>query len=180
MVAEGLRADGDAVFTVENGTDDIVSHIREVTPDVVIVDLDSPDRDTIEHMRQVNRHSPSPVVMFVDRSDEQTAIDAVKAGVSAYVVDGLSPSRVRPILEIAIARFQAFSALRDELEKTRTTLAQRKIIDRAKGILMQQRGLDEDSAYKALRKMAMDRNKPLAEIAEQVISIGELLIADKP
>ncbi|WP_437359820.1 ANTAR domain-containing response regulator [Inquilinus limosus] len=176
VVEAALTAAGHGVVTTASGTENLLARVREIEPDVIIVDLDAPNRDALEHMRSVSRERPKPIVMFVDQSDDAAIGEAIRAGVSAYVVDGLSPHRVKPVLEAAIARFQAFQAMRDELEKTRATLAERKRIERAKGILMmQQRGMTEDEAYRALRKLAMDRGKPLAEIAEQVISISELL-----
>ncbi|KGM30209.1 ANTAR domain-containing response regulator [Inquilinus limosus] len=178
LVEAALTAAGHGVVTTASGTENLLARVREIEPDVIIVDLDAPNRDALEHMRSVNRERPKPIVMFVDQSDDAAIGEAIRAGVSAYVVDGLSPHRVKPVLEAAIARFQAFHAMREELEKTRATLAERKRIERAKGILMQQRGMAEDEAYRALRKLAMDRGKPLAEIAEQVISISELLSKD--
>lgn len=174
-VEQALRAGGDVVIAFGPGAESLLARMRSVQPDLVIVDMDSPDRDMLEQMRAVAREQPRPIVMFVDRSDPDMAREAVRAGVSAYVVDGLAPNRVRPILEVAIARFQAFESLRQELDRTKATLAQRKVIERAKGILMRQRSLSEDEAYKALRSLAMSRNKPLAEIAEQVIAVSELL-----
>jgi len=178
LVEAALTAAGHGVVVAVSGTENLLAKVREIEPDVIIVDLDAPNRDALEHMRSVSRERPRPIVMFVDQSDDAAIGEAIRAGVSAYVVDGLSPHRVKPVLEAAIARFQAFQAMRDELDRTRASLAERKRIERAKGILMQQRGMAEDEAYKALRKLAMDRGKPLAEIAEQVISISELLARD--
>jgi response regulator NasT len=141
----------------------------------VIVDMQSPDRDVLEDMQRLNRDQPRPIVMFVDESDNESIHAAVEAGVSAYVVNGLQAGRVRPIIEVAIARFQAFQALRGELEAARTSLAERKLIERAKGILMSRRNVDEEQAYRLLRKTAMDRKTKLVEVARQVIEMAELL-----
>jgi two-component system, response regulator / RNA-binding antiterminator len=152
-----------------------VKRVQEIAPDVVIVDMGSPSRDTIDSMRQINADQPRPIVMFVDQSDEDTIRQAVQAGVSAYVIDGLNVRRVKPILDVAIARFREFQALRDELKKTKATLDERKLIERAKGLLMRERNLSESEAYAALRKLAMDRQQKLAEVAEALIAFADVL-----
>jgi response regulator NasT len=157
------------------GREDLRARIAELAPDVVIVDMQSPDRDVLEDMQWIHREQPRPIVMFVDESDSESIRAAVDAGVSAYVVNGLKAGRVRPIVEVAIARFRAFQALRGELEAARTSLADRKVIDRAKGILMSRRGVNEDEAYRLLRKSAMDRKMKLADVARNVIEMAELL-----
>lgn len=157
------------------GPMDLVAQVRHVQPDVILIDMDSPDRDTLEAMHALTREQPMPVVMFVDHSDSESIQRAVRAGVSGYIVGGVSAERVKPIMEVAIARFREFQNLRDELEKTRSTLAARKNIEKAKGILMKRRGMSEEDAYQALRKMAMDRNQRLEEVANNVISISEFL-----
>ncbi len=158
------------------GTDeDLLGKVRTIQPDMIIIDMQSPDRDTLESMHLINREQPKPIVMFAENSDRVTIADAVKAGVSAYVVDGLNAKRIQPIMEVAIARFREFQALRDELAKTKTDLADRKVIDRAKGLIMTQRNCTEGEAYKALRKLAMDRNDKLANVAKSVIEIAKLL-----
>lgn len=157
------------------GTDeDLLGKVRTIQPDMIIIDMQSPDRDTLESMHMINREQPKPIVMFAENSDNVTIADAVKAGVSAYVVDGLNAKRIQPIMEVAIARFREFQALKDELAKTKTDLADRKLIDRAKGIIMMQRKCTEDDAYKALRKLAMDRNDKLANVAKSVIEVAKL------
>jgi len=125
-------------------------------------------------MHSINREQPRPVVMFADKGDSDTITEAVRAGVSAYVVDGLDTRRIRPILDVAIARFREYQALKDELVRTKNSLAERKEIDRAKGILMKKRGWSEDEAYQALRKMAMDQNKRLGEVARSVVEMAAL------
>lgn len=144
-------------------------------PDVIIIDLDSPDRDTLEQMRSISRDQPRPIVMFAEDGASGTIEQAIQAGVSAYVVDGLSGKRVRPVMEVAIARFREYQALREELARAKTSLEERKVIEQAKGLLMQQRGMSENEAYQALRKLAMDQGKKLPEVARNVIAIMELL-----
>lgn len=162
------------IARVEHGMN-LLERVEEVKPDVIIIDMEMPDRDTLEQLHTIHKDQPRPIVMFADNSESDVIEAAVKAGVSAYVVDGLNPERVKPIMDVAIARFREFQALREELEQTKSTLADRKVIDKAKGIIMKQRGTDEAEAYKSLRKMAMDSNKRISEIAKDVIAIAELL-----
>ncbi len=136
--------------------------------------MDSPDRDILENRRCLSRDNPHPVVMFASTSDTDTIREAIEAGVSAYVVDGLSAGRVRPVVDVAIARFRQYASLQGELAAARTSLAQRKLIDRAKGILMERGRRTENDAYHALRKLAMDQNKTIADIAQGVIDTAEL------
>ena len=144
-------------------------------PDVIVIASESPDRDTLESLREANIHNPRPVVMFVDRSAPGLAEAAVTAGVAAYVVDGLSESRVRPVLEVAMSRFSLMQKLRTDLEKAHADLAARKDIDRAKGLLMKERGLDEDGAFRLLRKLAMDTGRPLGAVAADLIAFAGVL-----
>ncbi len=155
--------------------DDVLRRVTEVMPDVIIVDMEAPDRDILENMRAISRHQPKPIVMFAESSDSDMIKAAVGAGVSAYVIDGLSDKRVKPIIEVAIARFREFNALRTELAQAKQDLAERKIVEKAKGILMKHKGLSEDQAYVALRKMAMDRNQRLGQVAQSVITVADLL-----
>jgi len=144
-------------------------------PDVIVIASESPDRDTLESLREANVHNPRPVVMFVDRSAPGLAEAAVTAGVAAYVVDGLSESRVRPVLEVAMSRFSLMQKLRTDLDKAHADLAARKDIDRAKGLLMKERGLDEDAAFRLLRKLAMDTGRPLGAVAADLIAFAGVL-----
>lgn len=144
-------------------------------PDVIVIASDSPDRDTLESLREANSHNPRPVVMFVDRSAPGLAEAAVEAGVAAYVVDGLQSSRVRPVLEVAMSRFSLMQKLRSDLEKAQADLAARKSIDRAKGILMKERGLDEEAAFALLRKLAMDTGRPIGAVATDLIAFAGVL-----
>lgn len=143
-------------------------------PDVVVISCDSPDRDTLENLRVATAANPKPVVMFVDRSGPGLARTALEAGVAAYVVDGLAPGRVQSIVETAIDRFQMMQALRQDLEKTKADLANRKVIERAKGVLMKMRGLDEEAAYQEMRKLAMDFGRPLHVLAADLLVVAGL------
>ncbi len=149
--------------------------VMRTEPDVIIIDVDSPDRDILEDMHAINRDHPRPIVVFAKDCDSTSIETAVRAGVSAYVVDGLNEKRVMPILEVAIARFREFQAMRRELAEARANLAERKLVERAKGLLMQQCRLDENAAYSAMRKMAMDRNLRMADLARSLIAASELL-----
>lgn len=175
VVREALLQAGEYWVEVAVRTTDLAGLIRTAQADVLIVDLDLPDRDTIEQLRVSTREMPRPIVMFVDQSDAEMMKAAIAAGVSAYVVDGLAQHRVRPVLETALARFQAFEGLRQELEAAKSSLAERKLVDRAKGILMQMKGISEDEAYAQLRKKAMNEQKKLTDIAQSVVTAIDLL-----
>jgi response regulator NasT len=175
VVRQALVDVGGYLVEVAPKAGDLLALLRTAQPDVLIVDLDLPDRDTIEQLRVATRERPRPIVMFVDQSDANMMHAAIDAGVSAYVVDGLSSSRVRPVLDVAIARFKAFDALRRELDATRGQLAERKIIDRAKGILMRAKGITEEEAYERMRRAAMNEQKKLAEIAQSIVTAAEML-----
>ena len=144
-------------------------------PDVVVIACVSPDRDTLESLREATAANPRPVVMFVDRSEPALAEAAVHAGVAAYVVDGLAPSRVRSVLEVALTRFRLMQALRGDLAKAQADLAARKTVEKAKGLLMKERGLDEEAAYRLLRKLAMDTGRPLGAVAADLVAYAEVL-----
>lgn len=175
ILRQALTDAGYAVFNCPLRGVNLLAELQRSGADVIIVDMDVPDRDTLESVRHISRDFPRPVVMYAESADADIMRQAVQAGVSAYVVDDINPRRVKPILEVAVARFKEFQALRDELEKTRNTLAERKVVDRAKGILMKKRGMDEETAYQALRKLAMDRNQRLADVARTVVEMAELL-----
>jgi len=172
---ESLRAAGYETVGLADPRDDILAKMRDLEPDLIIVDMESPSRDTLEDMRRITAERPRPIVMFVDQSDDQAISEAMRAGVSAYVIDGLNPRRVKPILDVAVARFTEYQKLRAELEQTRLDLADRKIIERAKGILMTTRGLSEDDSYKLLRKLAMDQNQRIVDVARVVLGMSQLL-----
>ena len=174
-VAKILSSVGCEVVASLKPTDDLLDQVMSHQPDVVIIDMDSPSRDTLESLRNVQSAMPRPMVMFSQDDDGETIRRAVDAGVSAYIVDGLQAGRVRTILDAAMARFEQYRALEDELHKTRDQLEGRKKIDRAKGILMKERALSEDDAYALMRKTAMAQNKKVADIADAVIAAAELL-----
>ncbi|WP_306141629.1 MULTISPECIES: ANTAR domain-containing response regulator [unclassified Roseibium] len=175
IIEEGLRDAGhDEVLLVHN-MDGLVRQISEINPDVIVIDLENPNRDQLEHMFQVSRAVRRPVAMFVDKADSQSIEAAVDAGVSAYVVDGLKRERVKPILDMAVSRFNAFSKLSKELEDARTELADRKTIDRAKGILMKSKGLSEQAAYDLLRRTAMNQSRKIIDVAQSLVIASGLL-----
>ena len=153
----------------------LVRYVDEYRPDVVIMDIESPDRDMLEHMSAINVHNPLPIIMFAGDENSRMIERAVRAGVSAYVVGGIDTGRVKPIVDVAIARFREYQALREELDKTRSKLADRKLIDKAKGLLMSHKGISENEAYALLRKKAMQRNTRLVDVARNIISVLEML-----
>ena len=172
-----LAQAGYEVIEHAGSTVDLHRRVAAIKPDVIIIDTDSPDRDTIENLCVISRDEPRPVVMFTHDDDSTKIREAVRAGVSAYVVDGLALERVKPIIDVAIARFEQFQALRQELAQNEEKLAERKVVERAKGILMKGRNLSEDEAYRALRQQAMDNNTRLGDVARQVIALAGLLSA---
>ena len=175
VIEAGLREAGYDNLTIVHDVAGIARRIAETEPDVIFIDLENPNRDMLESMFQLSRAVKRPIAMFVDRSDQAAIEAAVDAGVSAYVVDGLKRERVKPILDMAISRFNAFSRMTRELEEARSELENRKLIDRAKGILMSTRGLTEADAYALLRKTAMNQNRKISEIAESLITAAGLL-----
>jgi response regulator NasT len=175
VIEAGLREAGYDNLTLIHDVSGIARRIADVEPDVIFIDLENPNRDMLEYMFQLSRAVKRPIAMFVDRSDQAAIEAAVDAGVSAYVVDGLKRERVKPILDMAISRFKAFSRMTRELEEARSELENRKLIDRAKGILMTTRGMSEADAYALLRKTAMNQNRKISEIAESLITAAGLL-----
>lgn len=180
----GLRASVLEEGLHEAGYDDIhvvpprgafVAQIERMAPDVVLMDLGSPSRDMLEEMLLVSRALAKPIAMFVDQSDEAMIGAAIDAGVSAYVVDGLRKDRVKPILDLAVRRFNAFARMQAELVEARTALADRKTIDKAKAILMTNRGMSEPDAYALLRSTAMNQGRRIVEVAEALITASSLL-----
>ncbi|MEH6741195.1 MAG: ANTAR domain-containing protein [Sulfitobacter sp.] len=150
--------------------------IQSFDPDIVLIDMENPDRDTLEHISMVSDTQSRAVAMFVDQSDSDLTRAAMNAGLSAYVVDGLKMNRIKPVLETAIARFQIMRQMRSELDAAKQALTDRKTIDRAKGILMRQRSLSEDAAYKLLRKAAMDQGRKVIDVAQALVTAADLLI----
>jgi response regulator NasT len=173
LVAEGLE--GFRPLEVRKVANFQDADIASFAPDVVVIACDSPDRDIIESLREATAANPRPVVMFTDRSAPGLAEAAVQAGVAAYVVDGLSAGRVRSVLEVAMSRFELMQTLRTDLAKAKADLASRKTVERAKGLLMKERGLDEDAAYQALRKLAMDQGRPITAIASDLLAFANVL-----
>lgn len=176
IIEEGLNEAGHLKVTVIHETQGVARLIETMDPDVIIIDIENPNRDMMEHMFQLTRMISRPIAMFVDRSDTAAIEAAVDAGVSAYVVDGLKKERVKSILDMAVSRFNAFSRLQRELAEARTALEERKVIERAKGILMKMRGLSEEQAFALLRQTAMNEKKKLADIAQSVVTAAGLLL----
>ena len=174
ILEDGLREAGHVHVVRLGETSHLLARIYALDPDVILIDLENPSRDVLEQMFQVSRVVRRPVAMFVDQSDSASIQASVDAGVSAYIVDGLKKERIKSILDLCISRFNAFSRLQNELEQTRSALEERKIIDRAKGILMKAKNLSEESAYALLRKTAMNENRKIAEVAQSVITAAEL------
>lgn len=175
ILEEGLREAGYTSVTVVRDMQNLLRRIVDADPEVICIDLENPNRDVLEQMFQVSRAVRRPVAMFVDRSDADMIKAAVESGVGAYVVDGLKKERVKAVLDMAMSRFKAFNDLREELDRAKQALGERKVIERAKGILMQERGLTEDDAYALLRKAAMSDNKRVVDIAQAVITAAGLL-----
>jgi len=175
VLEEGLREAGydDIHFVPPRGA--FVARLERMAPDVVLMDLGSPSRDSLEEMLIVSRALARPIAMFVDQSDEAMIGAAIDAGVSAYVVDGLRKERVKPVIDLAIRRFNAFARMQSELLEAKTALAERKTIDRAKAILIESRGLAEAEAYALLRTTAMNQGRRIAEVAEALITASSLL-----
>lgn len=175
LLKHALQDAGCKIAAHVSASADLPGLVAELKPDLIILDTESPDRDTLENLCIINRDQPSPIVMFTHDDDSDKIRAAIRAGVSAYVVDGLKSERLRPIMDVAIARFNEFQAMRSDLAKAESQLSERKDVERAKGILMKQRGWSEEEAYQALRKAAMDKGSRLADVARQLIEITELL-----
>jgi len=176
QVAEGIRADNGVQETlIRQAPRFELRMLRDFDPDMVIIACESPDRDMLEALQIANEQVPRPVVMFVDRSDDNATAMALEAGVAGYVVDGYNPKRVSSILTVAAQRFALTQNLRKDLDKAKADLAARKTIDRAKGVLMTSRNLSEDDAYKALRKHAMDTGRPIHAVAADILAVSDLL-----
>jgi two-component system, response regulator / RNA-binding antiterminator len=174
IIEDGLREAGHVQVVRIEDTARLLARVYAIDPDVILIDLENPSRDVLEQMFQVSRAVKRPVAMFVDQSDKASIEAAVDAGVSAYIVGSLRKDRVKNILDLCISRFNAFARLQDELDRTRSALEERKVIDRAKGILMNAKNLSEEAAYGLLRKTAMNENKKIAEVAQSVITAAEL------
>lgn len=175
ILDEGLREAGFTSVERIGDMQNLLARIYALDPDVILIDLENPSRDVLEQMFQVSRAVKRPIAMFVDQSDSASIQASVDAGVSAYIVDGLKKERIKPVLDLCISRFNAFSRLQNELEKTKSALEERKVIDRAKGLLMKLKGLSEDEAYVLMRSTAMREKKKIGEIAQSIITASEML-----
>jgi response regulator NasT len=174
ILEDGLREAGFVQVTRIAETRNLLARVYAIDPDVILIDLENPSRDILEQMFQVSRAVKRPVAMFVDQSDSASIEAAVDAGVSAYIVDGLRKERIKSILDLCISRFNAFARLEAELNRTRNALEERKVIDRAKGLLMKVKNLSEEEAYSLLRRTAMNENKKIVEVAQSVITASEI------
>jgi response regulator NasT len=169
ILREGLRRAGHEVTASLTSPVALLKTIDQLMPDVIVIDTESPSRDVLEHLVVMSQHTPRPVVMFASDGAPETIREAVRAGVSAYVVDGLDKDRIKGIIDVAVARFEDFQRLRGELAEATLKLSERKLVERAKGQLMKMHGIDEEAAYSLLRKMAMDRKQKLAEVARDLL-----------
>ena len=174
-ILDGLKAAGDFRITIVENPLGLSRKLAELKADIVLIGFDNPSRDTLEEMTTATSPAERPVAMFVDQFDSAMMKSAIDAGVSAYVVDGLHPDRIKPIMEAAIARFHSFARLRAELSATKTALAERKTLDRAKGLLMKARGISEEEAYELIRKAAMDQGKRIVEVADGLVTAAAML-----
>lgn len=175
LLREELPRLGCEVLDVVDAAIELAQRVAALNPDLIMIGAESPQRDTLEHIAAMTQRTPRPIVLFTDDPDRERMQRAIRAGVSSYVVAGLDPKRLGPIMDVALARFEAEAALRAELQASKTALAQRKRIERAKGILMRARGLSEEAAYAEMRRMAMNRGVKLAEIADRIIEAKDLL-----
>lgn len=174
-IRAGLALAGYQLAALLADSSDLAAHIEGLDPDAILIETDSPSRETLQHLAAMHRRTPRPVVIFARDGERETIRAAVQAGVSAYVVDGLEPARIRAVVEVARARFEAQQALRKELDEVSRKLSERKLLEKAKGLLMKARGLDEDEAHHALRKLAMERSRPMVDVARDLIDMAALL-----
>jgi len=175
ILQEGLREAGYTEVVHISEMQSLLARIHAFDPDIIVIDLENPSRDSLEQMFQMSRAVRRPIAMFVDQSDAASIQASVDAGVSAYIVDGLKKERIKPILDLCVSRFNAFARLQDELDRTKNALEERKVIDRAKGILMKHKGLTEEEAYVLMRSTAMREKKKIGEIAQSILTASELL-----
>src|SRR6201985_1041373 len=175
ILEEGWREAGYTEVVQVNEMQSLLPRISALDPDILLLDPQNPSRDSLEQMFQVSRAVRRPIAMFVDQSDSSMIQASVDAGVSAYIVDGLKKERIKPILDLCVSRFNAFAKLQDELDRTKNALEERKVIDRAKGILMKLKGLTEEEAYVLMRSTAMREKKKIGEIAQSILTASEML-----
>lgn len=174
MLTESLEIAGFSVVGHVSCEDDILTAIQLCQPDVLVIDMESPDDYIFNQLFEINKQCPKPIVFFAEKGEVDVIQQAVKAGVSAFVVDGLAATRIKPVIELSIERFKEMQSLYKELSETKTNLEERKIVERAKGILMSKKKVSEDEAYKSLRKLAMEQNKKLIDVARSMIELSEL------
>lgn len=175
LLHEALAGEGFQVVNVAGSAIELARTVASVNPDVIIIDTESPSRDVLEQVCVVSQNDPRPVVMFTGDAENGSIQAALRAGVAAYVVDGVDRERLHSILQVAMARFEVMQDLRNQLAEAESKLSERKLVERAKGLIMQSRGASEEEAYRLLRKLAMDRGQRLIEVAQQVIQVSELL-----
>jgi len=175
IIQEGLASLADCEIFVVSERRGLVARIGQIAPDIVLMDLGNPSRDILEEYFAVSRVLDRPIAMFVDESDDEAIAASIDAGVSAYVVDGLAANRIRTLIDVAVRRFNAFSRLQSDLAEARGRLAERETIDKAKRILMDNRGLAEPEAYAEIRKAAMDQSRKIAEIADAIVTAHKLM-----
>lgn len=178
ILEDGLRDAGNVVIHHIRETHDLLARVAAINPDVILIDLENPSRDTLEQMFQVSRWARRPIAMFVDKSDSASVQAAIDAGVSAYVVDGLRRERVKSVLDVTISRFQVFNRLNNELTEARSALEERKLVEQAKAVIMRQRDLSEPDAYALLRRTAMNDGRKVVDIARSVVTAAKLLERD--
>lgn len=176
LLVQSLQSKGCLVMERASFAFDLLDCAPQLQPDVIVIDADAPDRDTLENICMISRHQARPIVLFTDDDDAEKMAQAMRAGVTSYVVKGIAPERIKPILQVAVLRFAEHQALRKDLAVAQTQLSDRKLIERAKGIVMRQKNISEDAAYNLLRKMAMERNAKLADIAAQVVDLAQAIL----
>lgn len=175
IIEAGLFEAGYQKVSIVNELNGIARNIERIQPDVIVIDLENPNRDMLESLFALTRSIERPIAMFVDKSDIQSTEAAIDAGVSAYVIDGMKKERVKPVLEMAISRFKAFRRMQKELEDVKSELQNRKIIDQAKAILMKSKKISEEEAYHLLRSTAMNQNQKMSDIAQSLVTASKLL-----
>lgn len=176
LLVQSLQNKGCLVMERASFAFDLLDCAPQLQPDVIVIDADAPDRDTLENICMISRHQARPIVLFTDDDDAEKMAQAMRAGVTSYVVKGIAPERIKPILQVAVLRFAEHQALRKDLAVAQNQLSDRKLIERAKGIVMRQKNISEDAAYNLLRKMAMERNAKLADIAAQVVDLAQAIL----
>lgn len=174
MLSQALSDAGYQVISRVKPGPDLLARVAQCMPDMVVIDTDSPDRDILESMHLLNEHNPLPVVMFADEDNEVIIQEAIRSGVSGYIVKGVDMDRVNSIMNVSIARFREYQAIKNELRETKSELEGNKLIDKAKRLLMQNKGVAEKDAYEAMRKLSMDSNQRMSDVAQSIISVYEL------